>query len=37
VADDYAKPVQLLARSLRFEDPLTGAVRFFESGLYLSG
>lgn len=33
--DDYAKPLKLLARSLRFEDPLTGEVRYFESRLSL--
>lgn len=29
--DDYARPLQLLARSLGFEDPLSGAWRHFES------
>ncbi|WP_425929995.1 pseudouridine synthase [Pseudomonas sp. NyZ201] len=33
--DDYAKPLKLLARSLRFEDPLTGQERYFESRLKL--
>ncbi len=33
--DDYAKPLKLLARSLRFEDPLTGQKRYFESRLRL--
>lgn len=33
--DDYAKPLKLLARSLRFEDPLTGQERYFESRLRL--
>lgn len=28
-ADDYARPLQLLARELRFVDPLTGADRVF--------
>jgi tRNA pseudouridine32 synthase/23S rRNA pseudouridine746 synthase len=28
---DYSRPLQLLARSLEFVDPLTGAQRFFES------
>lgn len=28
---DYSRPLQLLARSLAFEDPLTGQRRFFES------
>jgi tRNA pseudouridine32 synthase/23S rRNA pseudouridine746 synthase len=30
-ADDYARPLQLLARALAFTDPLTGAERHFES------
>lgn len=30
-ANDYARPLQLLARSLAFTDPLTGAPRQFES------
>lgn len=29
--DDYGRPLQLLARSLRFVDPLSGALRTFES------
>ncbi|MDU9390294.1 pseudouridine synthase [Pseudomonas sp. zfem002] len=33
--DDYAKPLKLLARSLRFEDPLSGEERYFESRLSL--
>ncbi|PAV74039.1 hypothetical protein WR25_16089 [Diploscapter pachys] len=33
--DDYARPLKLLAQSLRFEDPLTGEVRYFESRLKL--
>ena len=33
--DDFAKPLQLLARSVRFTDPVTGAARFFESGRQL--
>jgi tRNA pseudouridine32 synthase/23S rRNA pseudouridine746 synthase len=33
--DDYARPLQLLARSLAFEDPLTGEPRRFESRLEL--
>lgn len=33
--DDYSKPLKLLARSLRFEDPLTGQERYFESRLRL--
>lgn len=35
-ADDYARPLKLLARSLAFEDPLTGAARRFESQLELA-
>ncbi|WP_326536781.1 pseudouridine synthase [Pseudorhodoferax sp.] len=30
-ADDLARPLQLLARSLAFEDPVTGGLRRFES------
>ena len=33
--DDYAQPLQLLARSLEFVDPRTGAQRRFESALHL--
>ncbi|MFD2644540.1 pseudouridine synthase [Pseudomonas japonica] len=33
--DDYAKPLKLLARSLRFKDPLSGEERYFESRLSL--
>ncbi|HEU4375723.1 MAG TPA: RluA family pseudouridine synthase [Telluria sp.] len=29
--DDFSKPLQLLARAIAFEDPLTGAARSFES------
>ncbi len=29
--DDFAHPLQLLARSIAFTDPLTGAPRHFES------
>ncbi|MGZ4555237.1 MAG: hypothetical protein ACXVGI_04320, partial [Mycobacteriaceae bacterium] len=29
--DDYSAPLQLLARSLAFRDPLSGAERRFES------
>ena len=32
---DYSRPLQLLARSLRFTDPLTGLERHFESRLRL--
>lgn len=34
-ADDYSKPLKLLAQSLRFKDPLTGQERYFESRLTL--
>jgi tRNA pseudouridine32 synthase/23S rRNA pseudouridine746 synthase len=34
-ADDYAKPLKLLARRLAFIDPLDGSPRAFESGLRL--
>jgi len=34
-ADDYARPLQLLARSLKFVDPLSGIEREFESRLQL--
>ncbi len=34
--DDYARPLQLLARSLAFADPLDGRPRYFESGLRLA-
>jgi tRNA pseudouridine32 synthase/23S rRNA pseudouridine746 synthase len=33
--DDMSKPLQLLARSIGFADPLTGAARYFESGRVL--
>lgn len=33
--DDYANPLKLLARSLRFADPLTGEERYFESRIRL--
>lgn len=33
--DDYSKPLKLLARSVRFNDPLTGEERYFESRLAL--
>ncbi len=32
---DYSRPLQLLARSVAFDDPLTNARRFFESRLQL--
>lgn len=31
-ADDYGRPLALLARALRFRDPLSGEERLFESG-----
>lgn len=31
-ADDYGRPLQLIARKLRFRDPVSGAVMEFESG-----
>jgi tRNA pseudouridine32 synthase/23S rRNA pseudouridine746 synthase len=34
-ADDYSRPLKLLAESLRFEDPITGQLRTFRSGLSL--
>ena len=34
-ADDFSAPLQLLARSLAFTDPVSGEVRFFESNLRL--
>lgn len=34
--DDYARPLKLLAQSLTFADPLSGAERHFESQLGLS-
>ncbi|MGH8461460.1 MAG: pseudouridine synthase [Stenotrophobium sp.] len=30
--EDYARPLKLLARSVRFRDPLNGQERYFESG-----
>jgi tRNA pseudouridine32 synthase/23S rRNA pseudouridine746 synthase len=33
--DDYARPLKLLARELRFDDPLTGQPRRFASVLAL--
>lgn len=35
--DDFTRPLQLLARELRFTDPLTGAERRFHTRLALSG
>ncbi len=34
--DDFSRPLQLLAKSLRFVDPVVGGVREFESRLALS-
>jgi tRNA pseudouridine32 synthase/23S rRNA pseudouridine746 synthase len=31
-SDDFSKPLKLLAKSVSFEDPLTGRERYFESG-----
>jgi tRNA pseudouridine32 synthase/23S rRNA pseudouridine746 synthase len=31
-ADDFARPLQLLAQRLEFEDPLTGETRCFTTG-----
>jgi tRNA pseudouridine32 synthase/23S rRNA pseudouridine746 synthase len=33
--DDHARPLKLLARSLAFADPLSGALRTFESALHI--
>jgi tRNA pseudouridine32 synthase/23S rRNA pseudouridine746 synthase len=35
-ADDFNRPLQLLARELRFADPLTGVERIFRSGRTLA-
>ncbi len=35
-ADDYEKPLQLLARTLEFKDPVSGVLRRFESERVLS-
>jgi len=32
---DFSKPLQLLAKTLAFADPVTGEARHFESGLSL--
>lgn len=34
--EDYAEPLQLLARAISFDDPVTGQRRRFESGLHLT-
>lgn len=31
-SDDFSKPLKLLAKSVSFQDPLTGRERYFESG-----
>ena len=36
-ADDFSRPLQLLAHTLEFDDPITGAPRRFVSGRSLSG
>ncbi|MFE5716625.1 pseudouridine synthase [Streptomyces sp. NPDC056501] len=36
-SEDFARPLQLLARTLEFTDPFTGDARCFESRLALSG
>ncbi len=36
-ADDHARPLQLLARSLAFDDPLSGRPRYFASARLLPG
>jgi tRNA pseudouridine32 synthase/23S rRNA pseudouridine746 synthase len=35
-ADDYRLPLQLLAKSIAFTDPVTGQARQFQSRLSLS-
>jgi tRNA pseudouridine32 synthase/23S rRNA pseudouridine746 synthase len=34
--DDFNSPLQLLAKTISFQDPLTGAFRTFESGRQLT-
>lgn len=34
--EDFADPLRLLARSIAFQDPVTGAARHFDSGLQLT-
>jgi tRNA pseudouridine32 synthase/23S rRNA pseudouridine746 synthase len=34
--DDFSSPLQLLAKSVSFQDPLTGQERYFESSRKLS-
>lgn len=33
--EDYEKPLQLLAKSIEFTDPINGHIRKFESGQQL--
>jgi tRNA pseudouridine32 synthase/23S rRNA pseudouridine746 synthase len=35
--EDYSKPLQLLAKSVQFTDPITNEERFFESEILLNG
>jgi tRNA pseudouridine32 synthase/23S rRNA pseudouridine746 synthase len=35
-AEDFSKPLQLLAKTIEFKDPVTGQLRFFESARQLS-
>jgi tRNA pseudouridine32 synthase/23S rRNA pseudouridine746 synthase len=34
--EDFSKPLQLLAKTIEFKDPVTGQPRFFESARQLS-
>lgn len=36
-ADDFGNPLQLLARAVEFDDPITGKRRRFESRRHLAG
>jgi len=36
-SEDYSKPLQLLAKTLQFVDPISGQERFFESEIALQG
>jgi tRNA pseudouridine32 synthase/23S rRNA pseudouridine746 synthase len=33
--DDFSRPLKLLAKSISFQDPLTGRQHYFESGTRL--
>jgi tRNA pseudouridine32 synthase/23S rRNA pseudouridine746 synthase len=33
--DDFSRPLKLLAKSISFQDPLTGRQHYFESGIRL--